>query len=1015
FFRESFWSPEKGTKELPSHPVGADGPTRDWGASQLFAEGRGAAEGEGRNQENSLSFPVIPLWGRPIRTVEIEGQRVSVLLDTGADDTIIEESHIVLKGEWTPKMVGGIGGLINVREYRNVAIRFQDKYIVATVLVGPTPVNIMGRNCLTKLGFTLNCVQTSLEPLKVRLKEGKEGPKVKQWPLTAEKIDALINITQEMLKLGQLEEAGPDNPYNSPCFAIKKKDKSKWRMLIDFRKLNESTQDFSEVQLGIPHPAGLSRKRHVTIVDMKDAYYSVPLDPDFRKYTAFSIPAVNNQMPARRYQFKVLPQGWKGSPTIFQHTVSNLLKDIREKYKDIILIQYMDDLLIASDRDLGDHRKVVEAIRNMLLKYNIQTPEHKHQQDYPVNWLGYELHPQGWKIQPVSLPEQAEWTVNEIQKLVGKLNWAAQVYPGIRTKHLCHCIRGAKALTDRVVLSELAELEMAENREIMKQEVQGDYYDPEKDLVVEITSLGGGQWGYMFSQNSKPLKTGKFAKVRSVHTNPYQQLTDAMTKLGREAIVYWGKVPDKFRIPVIKEQWEKWWADHWQVTWIPDVEAVHSPHLLRQYYTLVQEPIEKAPTYYVDGAANRTSKAGRAGYVTNTGRQKAIDLENTTNQQAELQAILLALKDGPPKMNLVTDSQYALGIVTACPEASESPLVEQIIQQLLTKEEIYITWVPAHKGIGGNTEVDRLVSQGIRQVLFLENVEPAKEDHDKYHSNWKYLRDVYQIPALLAKEIVNHCSKCQTQGEPKTGQVNAEIGIWQMDCTHLEEKIILVAVHVASGYIWTKILPRETGRNTALALLQLASQWPVSHIHTDNGTNFTSEEFAAAAWWAGIEHTTGIPYNPQSQGVVENANKQLKTQIKKIRDEVQYLETAVAQATYILNFKRRGGMGDLSPGERIINMIHTELEIQYLNSQNTKFQNFRVYYRQGSDPLWKGPATLLWKGEGAVVIKTDLGEVKTVPRRKAKIIKPYNAQKNVGSKSNTGDIREEDGLVDQGN
>ncbi|AIG51579.1 pol, partial [Simian immunodeficiency virus] len=1017
FFREGFFrqasGAQEGPQELPSSTAISstfDSAGRHFSGGELRPSCRDTKDPRrGEDKGVSLSLPVIPLWGRPIVSCLVERQEVDLLLDTGADDTIIHDQDIELGDNWHPKIIGGVGGNIRVKAYHSVEIEWQGKRVTEEVLVGDTPINIMGRNFLTKFGVTLNMVVGKFKPTEVRLREGKDGPKVKQWPLSAEKIQALKEIVQDMVDKGQLEKIGPENPYNSPVFCIRKKDKTKWRMLIDFRKLNEHTQDLAEVQLGIPHPAGLPKKAQVSIVDIKDAYYAIPLHEDFQKYTAFTIPSVNNMGPGERYQFKVLPQGWKASPTIFQNTIGDLLQQIRKKYPQILMIQYMDDLLIGSDETVTEHRKIVEQIRNILLKQGLQTPEEKYQPQRPVNWLGYELRPREWTIPRITLPVKQVYTVNEIQKLVGQLNWASQIYPGIKTKALCKLIRGTKGLTEEVQVTEEAETELAENQAILDQEAKGGYYDAEKPLEVDIIQLGGTQWGYTVRQDKEVLKTGKFAKQRSAHSNPFKQLVDAIMKIGKESLVYWGRIP-QFNVPVNKEQWDAWWNEHWQVSWIPDIKPVHTPPLIQMWYQLVQDPISEAETWYIDGAANRESKLGKAGYVTDRGKEKVVALEHTTNQKAELQALLLALQDGGTKQNIVTDSQYVLGIITGAPTETDHPILEQIITQLQSKEAIYLSWVPAHKGIGGNEAVDKLVSKGIRRVLFLEQIPQAQEEHERYHNNWQDLRDRFQIPALIAKEILKACPKCQGKGEPMHGQVNMEVGLWQMDCTHLEGKIIIVAVHVASGYTEAKLIPQETGKETAIFLLQLCARWPVTQIHTDNGPNFTSQELAAAAWWANVQHSTGVPYNPQSQGVVENKNKQLKETISKIRDEVQYLETAVAMALLILNFKKRGGIGGMTPAERLINMIHTDLELQ--QTKFPKFSNFRVYYRTGKSPEWLGPAQLLWKGEGAVVIKTTTGELLTVPKRKAKIIKPYGASQNVGNKEGMDSPRKEDTSLD---
>ncbi|AAA74707.1 pol protein [Simian immunodeficiency virus] len=992
-----------------AHMVSTDEPTSTSEGTELSLEetphqqGSALAEGEqweGGDQE-SLSLSQLSLWRRPMIEVDVEGDLVQMLVDTGADDTIIREEDIQLHQPWSPKIVGGLGGNITVRQYRNIRFTVvkpsgKRKQVEGTLLVGPTPVNILGRNILTKLGVKLVMVQTALEPVKVSLKPDKELPRLKQWPLSVEKLEALKAIVEDMLKAGQLEKASPTNPYNTPVFVIRKKDKKKWRMLIDFRKLNEATQDFFEVQLGIPHPGGLKRQK-LTIIDLKDAYYSVPLDKEFRPYTAFTVPSINNASPGERYQFTVLPQGWKGSPTIFQSTINQILQPFRKKYSDLTLIQYMDDLLIGTDRSEKAHQEIVQQIVTALLKVGFKVPKEKWQDQYPMQWLGYTLHPDKWQLQKIELPNiDDEITVNQLQKLIGVLNWASQIYSGIKTKELCKCIRGTKQLTEVLTLTEAAEAELEENRQILKEEQAGSYYDPKKPLEAHITKLGSQQWGYMIKQEQKgpPLITGKTAKTFAAHSNDYQSLAQLLNKIGIQSLWYWGKVPT-FHLPVKREEWEKWWTDYWQATWVPEVKFISTPPLVRWYYNLVPEPIPEAVTFYVDGAANRDSKTGNAGYVASDGTQRVQYLEQTTNQQAELEGLLMALQDSKDKVNIVVDSQYSYGILMTCPTNTEHPIVEQIIQEAIKKEAIYVTWVPAHKGIGGNEAVDKLVSKGIRKILFLERIPQAQEDHERYHSNMEYLRQEFHLPRQVAKAIIQQCPKCQNRGEPKHGQVDVDIYNWQMDCTHEEGKVICVAVNTASGYIETKILKRETGDETALFLMQIASRWPIKQIHTDNGPNFVSDKFKAACWWCGIEHTTGIPYNPQSQGIVESKNRYLKEAISQIRDDVTHLQTAVAMATFILNFKRKGGIGGISPGERYINMLYTELQLQQ-NTTSPKFSNFRVYYRQGKNE-WKGPARLLWKGEGAVVVQTEEGDIFAVPRRKAKIITDHGERMDSGS------------------
>lgn len=152
--------------------------------------------------------------------------------------------------------------------------------------------------------------------------------------------------------------------------------------------------------------------------------------------------------------------------------------------------------------------------------------------------MKYELHPDKQTVQPIQLADKESQTVNNIQKLVRKLNQASQIYPKIKVRQLCKLLKKAKALTDVIPLTEEAELELAENKEILKKPVHRVYYDPSKDLIAEIQKQRQSQQTYQIYQEPfKNLKTGKYAKMKTAHTNDIKQLTKAVQKISQESIV----------------------------------------------------------------------------------------------------------------------------------------------------------------------------------------------------------------------------------------------------------------------------------------------------------------------------------------------------------------------------------------------------------------------------------------------------------------------------------------------
>ncbi|NXP44595.1 POK8 protein, partial [Heliornis fulica] len=85
------------------------------------------------------------------------------------------------------------------------------------------------------------------------------------------------------------------------------------------------------------------------IIDLKDCFYTILLDPSDCQRFAFSVPSINYSEPMNRYQWTVLPQGMANSPTLCQKFVDRSLKQTRKLFLSLICIHYMDDILLTAD------------------------------------------------------------------------------------------------------------------------------------------------------------------------------------------------------------------------------------------------------------------------------------------------------------------------------------------------------------------------------------------------------------------------------------------------------------------------------------------------------------------------------------------------------------------------------------------------------------------------------------------------------------------------------------------
>ena len=113
------------------------------------------------------------------------------------------------------------------------------------------------------------------------------------------------------------------SPHNSPVWVVPKKrdssGKQKWRIVIDFRKLNEYTdQDaypLPNIEDILNH---LGKSKFFTTLNLSSGFHQIPMDKDSKKFTAFST-------HEGHFEFNRMPFGLKNAPTTFQRMMDRVL------------------------------------------------------------------------------------------------------------------------------------------------------------------------------------------------------------------------------------------------------------------------------------------------------------------------------------------------------------------------------------------------------------------------------------------------------------------------------------------------------------------------------------------------------------------------------------------------------------------------------------------------------------------------------------------------------------------
>ncbi|KAJ8044060.1 hypothetical protein HOLleu_11420 [Holothuria leucospilota] len=144
---------------------------------------------------------------------------------------------------------------------------------------------------------------------------------------------------------------------------------------------------------GLPSVVQLMRVNcFMASIDLKDAYYSVPIDCDHRKYLRFEW---NHNV----YEYTCLPNGLASAPRVFTKLLKPVFSNLRKRGFNVV--GYIDDIFIKGDT-FNDCEQAVKATVNLLteLGFLVHYVKSEPEPNKEIRFLGFMLNSEKMTISP---------------------------------------------------------------------------------------------------------------------------------------------------------------------------------------------------------------------------------------------------------------------------------------------------------------------------------------------------------------------------------------------------------------------------------------------------------------------------------------------------------------------------------------------------------------------------------------------------------------------------------------
>lgn len=237
------------------------------------------------------------------------------------------------------------------------------------------------------------------------------------------------------------------SPWSSPIWIVPKKidasGQKKWRLVVDYRKLNEKTVGD---RYPIPNITDildkLGRCMYFSTLDLASGFHQIEVNERDIQKTAFNV-------DSGHYEFVRMPFGLKNAPSTFQRVMDNILREHIGKR----CLVYMDDIIVFStslQEQIQNLKSVFESLAKANMKIQLDKSEFLRKE---VAFLGHVVTPEGVKPNPEKIATISNWPIpkneKELKGFLGVMGYYRKFIKGFAkiAKPLTSCLRKGESIT----------------------------------------------------------------------------------------------------------------------------------------------------------------------------------------------------------------------------------------------------------------------------------------------------------------------------------------------------------------------------------------------------------------------------------------------------------------------------------------------------------------------------------------------------------------------------------------